>query len=220
MAVQAAFKQPCPSCEMLVPIRSASLIGKKIDCPKCKYRFVIEEPGSPEAAADDAPAMNEAELQALTRKPKSGKVKANGQPATAKKPRAVDDAGGEEKPREKKEGAASKKLVLGLGLGAVGLVVLAVAGFVILGGGGKKNDPPPKGITPNTGTLPVVQEVPKEKEKKEDPKPPEPVEKAPLTAGPELTNLLPADAEHVLHVFFKNVFNPASLLAKSAFGPG
>ena len=28
----------------MVTIKDDSLIGKKIDCPKCKYRFVVEEP--------------------------------------------------------------------------------------------------------------------------------------------------------------------------------
>src|SRR5262245_27157984 len=44
MAAKTSFKQQCPSCETMVPIKDGSLIGKKIDCPKCKYRFVVEEP--------------------------------------------------------------------------------------------------------------------------------------------------------------------------------
>src|SRR5207244_4002627 len=44
MAISASFKQQCPSCEALVPIKDGSLIGKKVDCPKCKYRFVVEDP--------------------------------------------------------------------------------------------------------------------------------------------------------------------------------
>ena len=27
-----------------MPIRDEALIGKKVECPKCKYRFVVEEP--------------------------------------------------------------------------------------------------------------------------------------------------------------------------------
>ena len=53
MATTVSFKQPCPSCEHPVPIRDPKLIGRKIDCPKCKYRFVVEEPE--EAEADEAP---------------------------------------------------------------------------------------------------------------------------------------------------------------------
>src|SRR6266436_763184 len=47
------FKQQCPSCEAMVPIRDPKLIGRKIDCPKCKYRFVVEEPAD---ESDEAPA--------------------------------------------------------------------------------------------------------------------------------------------------------------------
>jgi len=48
MATKTSFKQQCPSCEAMVPIRDPSLIGRKIDCPKCKYRFVVEEPADTE----------------------------------------------------------------------------------------------------------------------------------------------------------------------------
>jgi hypothetical protein len=44
MAANTTFKIQCPSCEAMVPIRDPNLVGKKIDCPKCKYRFVVEEP--------------------------------------------------------------------------------------------------------------------------------------------------------------------------------
>jgi len=40
----ASFKLPCPSCENQVLISDASLIGTKVECPKCKYRFKAEEP--------------------------------------------------------------------------------------------------------------------------------------------------------------------------------
>ncbi len=235
MAVQAAFKQPCPSCEALVPIKSANLVGKKIDCPKCKYRFLVEEPGKPEAPAEeDAPAMDEAEMEALTKGkagPVSGGKKTNGKPA--KKARGAGAAGqGDEasdagaspvadapgSPGKKKE-ALSQKLKLGLGLGAIGLVVLCVAGFSILGG--KKADPAsgPFAINPD---LPKAEDPPdKDKDKKEEPKRPEPpVKEGHAPAGPQLTNLLPPDSEHVLHVFFKNIFNDTSMLERIAFGPG
>lgn len=44
MAANTSFKVQCPSCEAMVPIRDPNLVGKKIDCPKCKYRFVVEDP--------------------------------------------------------------------------------------------------------------------------------------------------------------------------------
>ncbi len=38
------YNVDCPSCEASVPIRSSSMIGKKTECPKCKYKFVVPEP--------------------------------------------------------------------------------------------------------------------------------------------------------------------------------
>lgn len=40
----ASFKVPCPSCESEVLIKSPNLVGTKVECPKCKYRFKVEEP--------------------------------------------------------------------------------------------------------------------------------------------------------------------------------
>ena len=75
MAATASFKQQCPSCEAWVPIRDPNLIGKKIDCPKCKYRFVVEDPGTDE----------EEDLEtAAEKKTRDGKGKADGK-ATAVK---------------------------------------------------------------------------------------------------------------------------------------
>jgi hypothetical protein len=39
-----SFKVPCLSCEHQVLIKDAKLIGTKVECPKCKYRFKVEEP--------------------------------------------------------------------------------------------------------------------------------------------------------------------------------
>lgn len=39
-----SFKTPCPSCEADVLVKGANLVGKKIDCPKCKYRFTVPAP--------------------------------------------------------------------------------------------------------------------------------------------------------------------------------
>src|SRR5690349_7403172 len=46
MAVTTSFKQRGASGEAMVPIGDPGLIGRKIDCPKCKYRFVVEDPGT------------------------------------------------------------------------------------------------------------------------------------------------------------------------------
>ena len=39
-----SFKQKCPSCGGQLTIKNSDLIGKKVDCPKCKHRFVVESP--------------------------------------------------------------------------------------------------------------------------------------------------------------------------------
>src|SRR5262245_23969983 len=49
----ASFKVACPSCENQVPIKNETLIGTKVECPKCKYRFKVEQP------TGDAPAEGE-----------------------------------------------------------------------------------------------------------------------------------------------------------------
>jgi hypothetical protein len=50
----ASFRQMCPSCEAQVLVKDTNLVGKKIDCPKCKYRFVVEEPTDGKDAATPA----------------------------------------------------------------------------------------------------------------------------------------------------------------------
>ena len=48
----ARFNVVCPSCEANVSIRSEASIGKKVECPKCKYRFTVPEP---EGYVEEAP---------------------------------------------------------------------------------------------------------------------------------------------------------------------
>jgi hypothetical protein len=77
------FKQQCPSCEAMVLIKDRKQIGKKIDCPKCKYRFVVEEAT---AAPDDIQVeVIEDEAPAPAAKAPAGKAKAEAAPASAKK---------------------------------------------------------------------------------------------------------------------------------------
>src|SRR4051812_42235824 len=99
MAISAGFKQQCPSCETMVPVRDSGLIGRKIDCPKCKYRFLVEKPEGMEDDEEPKPK-------------KSGKAK-RAEP---------EDEGGEEAP--KKKGLSSTVLV-GAIIGVVGVLVVA-----------------------------------------------------------------------------------------------
>src|SRR5260221_14572694 len=86
----ASFKQQCPSCEAQVPIRDDGLIGRKIDCPKCKYRFTVEAP--PEE--DDA----EAEETPVSKGAKKGKPDAE---KTGSKKPGDKKAGGLDKGKDK-----------------------------------------------------------------------------------------------------------------------
>src|SRR4051812_27194075 len=61
------FKVPCPSCENQVLIKNPNLIGTKVECTKCKYRFKVEAPAD---AAGGAPA---AEAEAGEKSKKAGK---------------------------------------------------------------------------------------------------------------------------------------------------
>jgi hypothetical protein len=53
-----SFTVPCPSCEADVLVKNDSLIGKKIDCPKCKYRFKVPDPNAGDR--DEAPSTETA----------------------------------------------------------------------------------------------------------------------------------------------------------------
>ena len=64
MATNTSFKIQCPSCEAMIPIRDPNLVGKKTDCPKCKYRFVVEEPDGDE----DGPRPKAAKGKAKAKK--------------------------------------------------------------------------------------------------------------------------------------------------------
>src|SRR6266404_6010010 len=115
MATTASFKQQCPSCEAMVPIRDPNLVGRKIDCPKCKYRFEVKAP--PEEDKDDekptknGKATNGKSTAVKTAPAKPGKDKPGGKPSSvtaktgkpaAKKPVVDDDDDDDDAPTKKK----------------------------------------------------------------------------------------------------------------------
>src|SRR4051812_18419155 len=104
MATKTSFKQQCPSCEAMVPIRDPSLIGRKIDCPKCKYRFVVEEPA--DSVDDEAPARPAK---------KSANVKA-GARGDAAAPGAKSRRGDKRDTDDKTEKKVSSTMMIGVGL--------------------------------------------------------------------------------------------------------
>lgn len=70
----ARFSVTCPSCDADVPVRSTSAVGTKIECPKCKFRFVC-----PTAPDSDTPtkAGKETEDSAKGKEKKKSKKKGN-----------------------------------------------------------------------------------------------------------------------------------------------
>src|SRR5262245_18330917 len=64
----ASFNIPCPSCESSVLIKSDALIGKKVECPKCKYRFTVEDPSE----AGDGKAKKKGDGKKSAKKAKGG----------------------------------------------------------------------------------------------------------------------------------------------------
>jgi flagellar basal body-associated protein FliL len=212
-----AFKQMCPSCEALVPIRDPKLIGKKIDCPKCKYRFVVEEPEEEkDEEEEEQPAKGKKGSDKITdKKPDAkGNGKTNGKARPGAKGKGK--AGGEEedsgKPSKKKKGGSSTLLVGG-GVAVVAVVALVVGGYFLMGGSDKKKgggkqaggpNPPPIGGSqnPNPTPTPGGEKDPKEK-------PPVP---AKLVA--DITNVLPNDTQTVLALQLDRLQN--SSLRKAA----
>src|SRR5258708_4040756 len=117
MAAQTSFRQACPSCEAMVPIKDSSLVGKKVDCPKCKYRFVVEEPGD---SGDD-------NMTKVKTRPDGAKGK--GGVKTKTRPTHDDD---DDAPKKKK-GGSNMILFVGGGLGLVAVVGLIIGGILIFG---------------------------------------------------------------------------------------
>src|SRR2546423_929723 len=142
MATTMSFKQQCPSCEAMVPIKDKSLVGRKIDCPKCKYRFVVESPGDDEEADEDKKASPAAKK--TNGKSPSGirkgppPAKGKGKPPGKKTKPDADDDGVAAKPKSK----MSPILLIGIGLGAVAIIGLVIGGLAIAGVfGGGSNTP-------------------------------------------------------------------------------
>jgi uncharacterized protein (TIGR03067 family) len=170
----------------MVPIRDPKLIGRKIDCPKCKYRFVVEEPAE---EVDDVEEVAEAEAPA--KKGKSGatditdKKPATGKGALARRP---DDDEGEAPAKKKKSGSAM--LVVGISLAAVAVIALAVGAVFLFSG-----DKPDKSSGP-----PASANSAKSGEGDEVAKTPDPEKDKPKPRQPDVTNLLPNDSQAVLNL--------------------
>lgn len=79
MAVVKSFKQPCPSCEAMVTIKEG-MVGKKVECHKCKDKFVAERPDEDEDEPVQVKPKKDAKAVA-----KSTKLSAKSPPPPTKK---------------------------------------------------------------------------------------------------------------------------------------
>ncbi len=235
----------CPSCDAKVTAKTASF-GKKIECSRCKNRFILEQPA---AMADDP-------------KPKKGSkaaVVADDDDGDTPAPKKSSKKGGKKAAAK----GGNTKVLVGALIGVLALAGLAIGAFVIFGGGDKDKQsktnttPPPNqqpAVDPNRGTPPgggypegqnpegsiptPGSENPNpngpgvnppmgvgpanpggnpEKPAGQDPpKPTEPGQLKSKFAGSDLTNLLPGDAKSALHIRMNEITTSANTL-RSAF---
>jgi hypothetical protein len=235
MAATSSFKQQCPSCEAMVPIRDPGLVGRKIDCPKCKYRFVVEAPEEEDEAPEPKPAAKGKPVPAG--KTPAGKASAIGarkaaangiqKPAAKAKSAAAedleDDDEEEARPKPKKEGGKTLLLVGG-SLAVVAVIALGVGAFFLFrdskpaknaGGSQSRSGPMPSGGPgapgrpggPGSPTSPGGNPAanPKPDDKSK------PSAETPVAVA-DITNLLPNDTEGVFSV-------PLKHLLESSVGP-
>jgi len=66
MASNPGFTQLCPHCQIPLLLRDPSWIGKLVECPKCRNRFVVEDPAKKPSAVD----LAQREKETLIRKDK------------------------------------------------------------------------------------------------------------------------------------------------------
>ena len=88
MAVSTNFKQQCPSCEAMISIKE-SMIGKKVECTKCKDKFIAQRPDD-DALEEKSPSKKDTKpAKKNTSLPKSGETGIAGKPplAAGKRPK-------------------------------------------------------------------------------------------------------------------------------------
>src|SRR5260370_33290205 len=221
MATTMSSKQKCRACKAMVPIKDKSLVGRKIDCPKCKYRFVVESPAD-EAEEEEKAAPSAKKNGKATAIKKGGPAKAK---AGAKKPLRDGD---EDAPPKTKKKQTSPTLLIGIGLAGVAVIALIIGGLYIggvFGGGDNKqalnpggpgkpgrSGSPDGGGTPDGGNNPPG----------EDPNKKLPEVSKPTVA--DISNLLPNDTQAVVNLnvdkLLASSFNKAALGTPGSFnGP-
>jgi hypothetical protein len=186
----------------MVPIKDTSLIGRKIDCPKCKYRFVVEEPA-------DSTDSEEAIEEAPARKRKGGRdeeVKATATKASARRRRSDEDDDDEEergRPRAKPSGGGSNMLIIGGAIAAVCVVLVGVAAYFLM-----KDDEPAQASTSPPKAAPR-DSAPAGGSSEGAPKEEKPAASstavAVKTGDVTVTNLLPNDTQQVVNLLVQDL---------------
>ena len=142
MAIGTSFKQQCPSCEAMVPVKDAGLVGKKIECPKCKDKFIVKSPEKKKSAEDEdeeeapktksSPKAAPGKKTVGTDRPVKKEDEEELKKKSAKGKKKVQEDDEEEEDGKKKKKAGASRFTMGIALGVVGLVVLAAAAYFIL----------------------------------------------------------------------------------------
>ena len=212
--LMASFRQTCPSCEDPVLIKDLLLVGKKVDCPKCKYKFIVEPP--------------EGEAPANAKKPPKGKA------PKSKKGRNQDADDEDEDDDEESDGpskSSKKKNMVPIFVIAGVLLagLLGGGGFLVLSGGDEDGGKP----------KPMAQKVPNNEGNNADNKgdpgvgpmgdpvvPPVVAQAKPPAQGfgnysypnletPDLSNLIPPETDFLARINLHKVLN--SNLGKAFF---
>lgn len=181
----ASFKVPCPSCDFGVLIKDTKLIGSKVECPKCKYRFKVEAPKD----------LAESESQSAGGK---GKKKSKESAEKAQSQSAPVKTKGQGKPLDRKQW-------IGIGLGVVAVALLIIGGISMFGGSGSDNTVSRPPTTPRP-TPPVVQNTKSPEVGSPTPHTNDNPMDSPSTPPPlprsdkNPTNLLPAETQALVRV--------------------
>src|SRR5579883_476750 len=200
MATKSSFKQQCPSCEAMVPIRDPKLVGRKIDCPKCKYRFIVEEPADEVEEAEEGGGKKGKSAAITDKKP------ANGKAAKAPAKRRADDDQDQEPQPKKKQG--------GSGMLIAGIAVIALAvGAVFLFSDSDSDSKPSRSKSSAAAQDP--EDTKADNKGKAEASGPRPKQE-------DITNLLPNDTQIVLnlpleHLLANPQVNQALLRTPGAF---
>ncbi len=234
------FTTNCPSCDAGVAVKAA-LVGKKIECPKCKFRFVVpaqggEGPAAP-AKADKPSKSKSAVADGAKGDPKGGKEK--------------KESKGKGKEKKEAKGGGNGKMIVGAIVGVIALIGLAFGAVLISGklnnnkeaeaynkqqqnnggGGGGGGGRPTEPGTPGGGTDPMTPKGPGDGDENPMPMnpgdpttpgggtttPPAPKPKKPRPSGVDITNLLPNDTTAVFHARMDDIDREARPLRNMVF---